>query len=200
MLYITTRDHSDAYTAHRVLVDNRAADGGMFLPMQMPVLSKEQISDLGYTLTGDEPLKITILAKEYGYEGTELQSELEAQGIICEFADSDFLVLMLSPKNTDAELGKILNGLKNIPKKASVSTLPPPTFKSEAKMSPRDALLSPSEELPTDECEGHIFASSALSCPPAVPILVSGEVITSEAIEAFKYYGINKIRVVKGSK
>lgn len=46
MLYITTRDHSDAYTAHRVLVDNRAADGGMFLPMQMPVLSKEQISDL----------------------------------------------------------------------------------------------------------------------------------------------------------
>lgn len=44
MLYITTRDHSDAYTAHRVLSENRAADGGMFLPMQMPVVTKEQIA------------------------------------------------------------------------------------------------------------------------------------------------------------
>lgn len=44
MLYITTRDHSDAYTAHRVLSENRAADGGMFLPMQMPVVTKEEIA------------------------------------------------------------------------------------------------------------------------------------------------------------
>ena len=44
MLYITTRDHSDAYTAHRVLSENRAADGGMFLPMQMPVVTKEKIA------------------------------------------------------------------------------------------------------------------------------------------------------------
>ena len=160
-------------------------------------LLKEQISALGYSLTGDEPLKITVKAKEYGYEGTELQSALETQGIICEFADSDFLVLMLSPKNTDKELEKIFDGLKNIPKKASVNTLPPPPAKSEAKISPREALLSPSEELPIDECEGLIFASSALGCPPAVPILVSGEVITGEAIEAFRYYKIPTIRVVK---
>ncbi len=158
---------------------------------------KQQITALGYTLTGDEPLKITIQAKKYGYEGTELQRELEAQGIICEFADPDFLVLMLSPKNTDIELEKILKGLKKIPKKASISALPPSTFKSEAKTSPREALLSLSEELPTDGCEGRIFASSALGCPPAVPILVSGEVITKEAIEAFKYYRIDSIRVVK---
>lgn len=44
MLYITTRDHSDAYTAHRVLSENCAADGGMFLPMQMPVVTKDQIA------------------------------------------------------------------------------------------------------------------------------------------------------------
>lgn len=46
MLYITTRDHSDAYTPHRVLGQSRAADGGMFLPMQMPTVSKEQLADL----------------------------------------------------------------------------------------------------------------------------------------------------------
>lgn len=160
-------------------------------------LLKEQISSLGYSLAGDEPLKITIKAKAYGYEGKELQSALESQGVICEFADSDYLVLMLSPKNADEDLEKILGALKNIPQKKGVSTLPPPTFKSEAKMSLKDALLSPSRELPIDECEGLIFASSALGCPPAVPILVSGEETTSQAIMAFKYYGITKIKVVK---
>lgn len=46
MLYITTRDHNDAYTPHRVLGDNRSADGGLFLPMQFPKVTKEQLADL----------------------------------------------------------------------------------------------------------------------------------------------------------
>ncbi len=47
MLYITTRNPADSFTAHRVLTDNRASDGGMFLPMQMPVLSEYEIRRLG---------------------------------------------------------------------------------------------------------------------------------------------------------
>ncbi len=160
-------------------------------------LLKERLSALGYTLTGDEPLKITLRTKDYGYEGKEIQGMLESQGIICEFADSDFLVLMLSPKNSDEDLAKILGALEKIAKKNPINTLPPLHLKSEAAMSPREALLSPSEMLPPDKCLGRIFASSALGCPPAVPILVSGEVITKEATEAFKYYGITKIKVVK---
>ena len=41
------------------------------------------------------------------------------------------------------------------------------------------------------------ISSPTVSCPPAVPVAVSGEVITKEAVEIFKAYGINKIKVVK---
>lgn len=46
MLYITTRDKNDAYTAHRTLSDNRGTDGGFFVPRQMPRLDREAIASL----------------------------------------------------------------------------------------------------------------------------------------------------------
>ena len=64
-------------------------------------------------------------------------------------------------------------------------------------MSIREALMSVSEERNVGDCEGAILANAAVSCPPAVPILISGEVIDKDAIAAFEYYGIEKCFVVK---
>lgn len=36
MLYITTRDNRDAFTAYRTLSESRGPDGGLYLPMRMP--------------------------------------------------------------------------------------------------------------------------------------------------------------------
>ena len=58
-------------------------------------------------------------------------------------------------------------------------------------------MLSPSEEIDVNESFGRILASPSVSCPPAVPVLVCGEVIDESAIKCFKYYGIEKCRVVK---
>lgn len=46
MLYITTRDKTDVYTAYRTLSDNRGKDGGFFVPFQMPRLDREAIIGL----------------------------------------------------------------------------------------------------------------------------------------------------------
>jgi len=43
MLYITTGNPADSFTAHRVLRENKASDGGMFIPMQMPTIPDEKI-------------------------------------------------------------------------------------------------------------------------------------------------------------
>lgn len=47
MLYVTTRNNRDAFTAYRALQENRAADGGLYLPMRMPVFTQEEINALG---------------------------------------------------------------------------------------------------------------------------------------------------------
>ena len=44
MLYLTTRNKADSYTAHRVLRSKSAPDGGQFLPMQIPVLTDVQLA------------------------------------------------------------------------------------------------------------------------------------------------------------
>jgi len=46
VLYKTTRDDNDTYTAHRVLHENRASDGGVFIPFRMPLFSEKEIAEL----------------------------------------------------------------------------------------------------------------------------------------------------------
>lgn len=46
MLYVTTRNNTDTFTAHRALTENRAPDGGFYVPFRMPRFDKEQIESL----------------------------------------------------------------------------------------------------------------------------------------------------------
>ena len=43
MLYVTTRDRSDAFTAYRTLANDTAADGGLFTPYKLTVLDTDAI-------------------------------------------------------------------------------------------------------------------------------------------------------------
>lgn len=46
MLYVTTRDKNDAYTARHALSRDTAADGGAFVPMRSTRLSAEEVEEL----------------------------------------------------------------------------------------------------------------------------------------------------------
>ena len=61
----------------------------------------------------------------------------------------------------------------------------------------RQAVLSPSEKVSLDDAIGRICAAPAVACPPAVPIVISGERITSAHLEVMRYYGYESIEVVK---
>ena len=43
MLYVTTRDNRDAYTAHRALCENFGPDGGRYVPFSLTAFSKEEL-------------------------------------------------------------------------------------------------------------------------------------------------------------
>lgn len=44
MLYVSTRNRTDSYTAHRALHEASAPDGGMFVPFQLPEFQSEDLS------------------------------------------------------------------------------------------------------------------------------------------------------------
>ncbi len=158
---------------------------------------KTELQSRGYSFIGSEKIKFTFDAKKYGYEGDELAEILLTKNIVTEFHDKDYLVMMLTPETGEKGLEKIKNALFEIPKRAEITIKPPAFSLSERKLSIREASFSPREKLPVEECEGKILAEASIGCPPAVPILISGEVVTKNAIECFKYYGIEEINVIK---
>ena len=158
---------------------------------------KQDLLRQGFSLLGDEPLKLTVTAKTYGYTGTELSEYLATQGIVCEFADPDAVVMMFSPTQAEFACRKLQASLSRLKRKPPIRTAPPAPSDHRQACSVREAMLSPSEELPVDRCIGRILASPSVGCPPAVPIAVCGEELTEADTEAFRYYGIRTCRVVK---
>lgn len=155
---------------------------------------KKTLRAAGYTLYEDEPMKITLCTKAYGYTGIDFAQILRNKNIECEFADPDFTVLMLSI-DTDLEyLGQVL---LSVPKKGEIISFPPRFTKPEKVLSIREAIMSDSEEIDIENAEGRILSQLNVGCPPAVPIAVCGERIDSDIIKCFKYYGIKTCQVVK---
>jgi arginine/lysine/ornithine decarboxylase len=159
---------------------------------------KTKLQQAGFRLIGNEPLKITIDAKAYGYTGYELAEKLSDESLVCEFADPDYMVLMVTPEIEAEGLLRLENALCGIPKTAMKgSETHEPLFHPQEKvMSVREAMFSRSEILPIEQCEGRILSAATVGCPPAVPIVICGEVIDQHAIECFRYYGIEKCCVV----
>lgn len=158
---------------------------------------KKELENGGFTLYGNEPLKICILTKAYGRKGTSLAKILSEKGIECEFADSDNLVLMLTPHNSEKELTDIKNALLSVKKLPPIEEKPPCSVVLKRAMSVREAMFSLSETVHINDCVGKVLAAPNVSCPPAVPIAVCGEIIDEKACDAFRYYGIEYLKVVK---
>ena len=157
---------------------------------------KRSICENGYTLEGDEPMKLTVSAKSYGYLGVELAEILRESGIECEFADPDFTVMMFTPEIRHADIDKLEGILLRIPRRAAIECPPVTVGIPEKAMGIRNATMRPSRLLPVREAAGGILASVSVSCPPAIPVLVCGEIIDDRAVECFEYYGIESVRVI----
>ena len=157
----------------------------------------ERLRAEGYTLVGEEPLKLTVATRPYGYEGDAIADKMREHGIECEFADPDHIVFMLTPEIGEEGLCRLEEALLSVEKKEADTTQPPKMPRPERVISPREALLSPAEECAVEEAEGRILANPTVSCPPAVPVAVCGERIDEAAIRCFQYYGITRCRVVK---
>ena len=158
---------------------------------------KDALAAHGYTLVGDEPTKVTIATKTYGYRGDTVAEYLEQNGLICEFADPDYIVMMFSVGNEETDFERVQAALCALPKKNALIDAAPVMGKPHTAMSLREALFSPAEVLPIADCVGRVLASPTVGCPPAVPVLVGGELVDTDAVRVFHYYGYQTLRIVK---
>ena len=158
---------------------------------------KAALSGNGFSLVGDEELKVCIEAKKYGYFGYEIAEYLKEKNIVCEFYDRDYVVMMFTPEITGENMDFIESVLLSLPAKDVISESAPNVGSPDRAMSVRAAIMSCSEEVNVKEACGRVLAATSVSCPPAIPIVICGEMIDENTIKLFEYYGIKKCRVVK---
>lgn len=159
---------------------------------------KEELRNNGFKLIGDEPLKITLDCSAIGCSGREVAAYLRREKIEPELADNRFLTMMLSPENSKKDFWRIKKALLKMEKKAPLEIRDFYLNYPERVMSIRSAVLSRCETVKVENSVGRVCAECTVSCPPAVPIAVSGEKITEQMVKQFVEYEIEKISVVKG--
>lgn len=153
-----------------------------------------------------EPLKITLDAAVLGLSGTELAEKLRAAKIECEYADPRYLVLMFTPDNPPQDFERLSAAVLRIAEElAGPVTLPEETAGEFAELERglhrrctiRQAVFAPQEQLPAEQAVGRICAMPTVSCPPAIPIVVSGEQITPAAAAWMKRYHVEEVSVIR---
>lgn len=156
---------------------------------------RQRLAQNGWKLAVSDPLKLTLCATEKA-DGYCLAERLREGGIECEYADPSFVVLMTTPQNPEAELLKLVDLLgENRDGYSAAAELPIHTLKRA--MSVREALFCPHEIIKVEDSVGRVCGAPTVSCPPAIPIAVSGELIDFETVELFGFYGVEYVEVVR---
>jgi len=106
-------------------------------------------------------------------------------------------VLMATPETSEADLAAAEAALGANPRKGHPRSTAPTLTPPESAVSPREAAFAPGEWVEVKDAAGRILADANVSCPPAVPVAVSGERIGEDTIPVLEYYGITKLWVVK---
>ena len=160
---------------------------------------KRELEFVGVYTETTEPLKVVINLRHSGVYAASVVSALENADIVPEFYDDEHIVFMFTPENAERDFDRLLEVFSSLRCTATDSDegLIFNFEKAERAMSIRDAVFSAKEIINTEDSEGRICSAPAVSCPPAVPPVVSGEVISRAAIECMLRYGIDKIEVVK---
>ena len=156
-----------------------------------------------------EPLKVTLDAATLGMTGTELAEALRSAKVECEYADPRYVVLMFTPENPAEDMARLEAALAELCARGIPPAEPPAEHReafcalarqAEPRLTVRQAVFAPQETIPAGSALGRVCALPTVSCPPAIPIVVSGEVIGPAALELFTAYGVETVSVVKPEK
>ena len=153
-----------------------------------------------------EPLKLTLDAVALGLTGTALAEALRKDAIECEYADPRYVVLMFTPENPAQDYDRLeeavaavcaaLPGVPECPKPEG-DTFTALAAEAEPVCSVRAAVFAPQQTIPAAEALGRVCAMPTVSCPPAIPIVVSGERVSPAAIELFARYHVETVAVIR---
>lgn len=171
-----------------------------YLKLEQIVSQMKQIAvEHGITLPQGavDPTRIALNTASIGLAGTAAAKFFRQMGVEPEYADDAHVVLIATPFNTQHDFERLSMAIKELPvapalqNHAVIPPLPP------METLPRQAVFGKSEQILLQNAQGRIASQAACPCPPGIPIVMPGEIITKEVIEFLQGYGFFTIKVLK---
>lgn len=137
-----------------------------------------------------DPVKLVVQRTRADHDLAALGARLASAGMPLEMADSDTLIPVVGLVDPGPALERLVAALvADVPAGAGVRTAPA-TFAASPvppqALTPREAFFAVHETVPTEDAVGRVCAEVIAPYPPGVPVLVPGEVVTDEALDALR--------------
>lgn len=160
---------------------------------------KARLATAGIPLRKSDPLRVTINARECGLSGFEYARGLRANGVECEMADENYVVMMFSAMTTIEDCERAEMAALFVSMAAPKPLVVYPVVKPKADMPIHEALFKPQRIVPIENASGEVCAGLKSPCPPGVPIVMPGEIIDHNVVDALKMFGVKSIPVIARS-
>ena len=156
---------------------------------------KKELSDAGVPLLQSDAMRITVDAAEMGYTGEELGGLIRERGAECEMCAGRYCVMLFSAVQPENDFPALSRIMREIPRRERLVVPEIPVIVPEKALPPREAFFSRKKRVPVKEAAGRICAGISSPCPPCVPVVMPGEVISGQAAETMLHYGVAEISV-----
>jgi lysine decarboxylase len=149
---------------------------------------------------GVDPLKLTLVLGHTGADGNLIEADLIAAGMPVELADRDTIVAMVTMAEQPGDIDPLVTALiGSIERHRGTPRSPTPaaaySVVPELALTPKEAFFAPTQTVSLRESVGRVGAELIAPYPPGIPVLVPGERITAEVVDALLAAQASGIRI-----
>lgn len=143
-----------------------------------------------------DPLRFVLAVNALAADGFAVKGWLERQNVFPEMADRDHVVFLLSPSNTEADVERLFDKLRQLPAvwpgvfDAPMAPTPLPGGPVVA-LTPAQALTRPRRLAVLAQSVGRTCLQQVAPYPPGVPVIAPGERITKKSLAYLRELGYN---------
>lgn len=139
-----------------------------------------------------DPLRFTLICRD----GQQMAKELEKLGIYVEMAGAGHIIAIFNGMDTDEEIERFAKAiLPHLYRRKPVEDLSPSEVLPWQRISIQNVMFGDKITVPLSQSAGHVAGESISTCPPGVPVVAMGEVISEKELAYLQKIGYNKKEV-----
>lgn len=163
---------------------------------RLHLLSEDEVKAAGFEL---DRSKLVIFGGSTGLSGGELAEILRTEyHLEAEMSTDQFVLLMTTLADSEEGLLRLREALFEIDKRAAVRPVKQyvlPCVKPKQALTPAEAKARFGEDIRLEESVGRISRTYLYLYPPGIPLLVPGEMISTEILSVVQLYSKNNLEL-----